>query len=87
MLSLIAAAAELGGLGCVPFMPLVATWFDRLPGILFALPLVAAASLVFGATHHEAPQAIRAAAFQWVGWLGGILGVVLLVVIVLAAIV
>lgn len=87
MLSLITAATELGGPGCMPLAALVATWFDRLPGILFALPLVAAASLVFGATHHEAPQAIRAAAFQWVGWLGGILGVVLLVVIVLAAIV
>ena len=35
------------------FMPPVATFADRVPGFLFGLPLVALASLVFAATHHE----------------------------------
>jgi hypothetical protein len=53
-----------------------------LPGIVFGLPLVLVASLVFAATHHESPEGIRRAALQWVGWLGGILAVVLAVVLV-----
>jgi predicted anti-sigma-YlaC factor YlaD len=35
---------------------------------------------VFAGTHHESPERIRAAAIEWVGWLGGILGAVLLAV-------
>jgi uncharacterized integral membrane protein len=53
-----------------------------LPGLLFGLPLVGVASLVFAATHRESPEGIRRAALQWVGWLGGILGVVLVLVLV-----
>lgn len=56
---------------------------ERVPGILFGLPLVAVASLVFAATRHEDPAAIRRAALQWAGWLCGILGAVLAAVIVL----
>ena len=61
----------------------VATLADRVPGFLFGLPLVALASLVFAATHHEDPAAIRVAAIHWTVWLGGILGVVLALVLLL----
>ena len=60
------------------FMPPVATFADRVPGFLFGLPLVALASLVFAATHHEDPAAIH-----WTVWLGGILGMVLAGVLLL----
>ena len=56
---------------------------DRVPGIFFGLPLVALASLVFAATHHEDPAAIRLATIHWTVWLGGILGMVLAGVLVL----
>jgi hypothetical protein len=56
---------------------------DRVPGVLFGLPLLALASLVFAATHHEDPAAIGYAAVHWAVWLGGILGVVLAVVLLL----
>ena len=61
----------------------LATLADRVPGFLFGLPLVALASLVFSATHHEDPGAIRLAAIHWMVWLGGILGMVLAGVLVL----
>ena len=61
----------------------VATLADRVPGFLFGLPLVALASLVFAATHHEDPAAIRFAAIHWTVWLGGILGMVLAGVLLL----
>jgi hypothetical protein len=61
----------------------VATLADRVPGFLFGLPLVALASLVFAATHHEDPAAIRVAAIHWTVWLGGILGMVLAGVLLL----
>lgn len=61
----------------------VATLADRVPGFLFGLPLVALASLVFAATHHEDPAAIRLATVHWMVWLGGILGVVLAGVLLL----
>lgn len=61
----------------------VATLADRVPGFLFGLPLVALASLVFAATHHEDPAAIRVAAVHWTVWLGGILGMVLAGVLLL----
>jgi len=61
----------------------VATLADRVPGFLYGLPLVALASLVFAATHHEDPAAIRVAAVHWTVWLGGILGMVLAGVLLL----
>lgn len=63
----------------------VASLADRVPGFLFGLPLVALASLVFAATHHEDPGAIRLAAVHWTVWLGGILGMVLAGVLLLGA--
>jgi len=65
-------------------MPL-ALLVEQIPMLLFGLPLVAASSLVFAATHHESPAAIGRAALEWLAWLGGILGVVLLVVLILGA--
>jgi uncharacterized membrane protein YdcZ (DUF606 family) len=63
---------------------LVASIVDRVPGLFFGLPLILVAALVFAATHHEDAGAIRNAALQWVGWLGGILGAVLVVVTILS---
>lgn len=65
------------------FPPLVATFADRVPGIFFGLPLLALASLIFAATHHEDPAAIGLATVHWTVWLGGILGLVLAVVLLL----
>ena len=62
-----------------PFL-LALTLFDRVPGLVYGLPLVAAAAVVFAATHHEDPAAIRRATLEWLGWLGGILGGVLVAV-------
>ena len=53
------------------------------PGVALGVPLLLAASLVFAATHHESPAAIGRATLQWIAWLGGILGGVLVVVTVL----
>jgi len=64
-------------------VPLVASFADRVPGIFFGLPLLALASLIFAATHHEDPAAIGLATVHWTVWLGGILGVVLAVVLLL----
>ena len=50
--------------------------------IFFSLPLIAAASVVFAATHLESPPAIWRASAEWVMWLAGILGGVLLVVFI-----
>jgi hypothetical protein len=47
---------------------------------VFGLPLAVAAALVFAATHHEDPAAIRRATIEWIGWLFGILGGVLVAV-------
>lgn len=63
--------------------PLLASFADRVPGIFFGLPLLALASLIFAATHHEDPAAIGMATVHWTVWLGGILGVVLAVVLLL----
>jgi hypothetical protein len=63
--------------------PLLASLAGRVPGIFFGLPLVALASLIFAATHHEDPAAIRLATVHWAVWLGGMLGVVLAVVLLL----
>jgi hypothetical protein len=68
------------------FAPLLASFADRVPGIFFGLPLLALASLIFAATHHEDPAAIRMATIHWTVWLGGILGVVLAAVLLLGSI-
>jgi hypothetical protein len=62
---------------------LVASFADRVPGLFFGLPLLALASLIFAATHHEDPAAIGLATVHWTVWLGGILGLVLAVVLLL----
>jgi len=64
-------------------LPMVATFADRVPGIFFGLPLLALASLIFAATHHEDPAAIGLATVHWTVWLGGILGLVLAAVLLL----
>ena len=63
---------------------LLAHALDRVPGLALGLPLILVASLVYAATRHEDPAAIRRAALEWVGWLGGVLGVVLAAVGLLA---
>lgn len=71
-------------LATIPVFPvLVAALVDSVPGIFFGLPLVALASLVFAATHHEDPAAIGLATVHWTVWLGGILGTVLAAVLLL----
>jgi hypothetical protein len=82
MLPTCLAASLLGSLA----MPLVASFADRVPGIFFGLPLLALASLIFAATHHEDPAAIGLATVHWTVWLGGILGVVLAAVLLLGLI-
>ncbi len=68
----------------IPIAPILfAALVDRVPGIFFGLPLVALASLVFAATHHEDPAEIRFATVHWAVWLGGILGLVLAAVLLL----
>ncbi len=59
---------------------LALTLLDRVPGLVYGLPLVVVAAVVFAATHHEDPAAIRWATLEWIGWLGGILGGVLVAV-------
>ena len=65
----------------IPLAALVAvTFLDHVPGVVYGLPLVLVAAIVFAATHHEDPDAIKWATLEWVGWLGGILGGVLVAV-------
>lgn len=73
------AAAAFGFPGTV----MLASLAGRVPGIIFGLPLVALASLIFAATHHENPADIRLAAVHWTVWLGGMLGIVLAFVLLL----
>jgi hypothetical protein len=67
----------------LPFALLIAQLADKVPGILFGLPLLALASLIFAATHHEDPAAIGLATVHWTVWLGGVLGLVLAAVLLL----
>ncbi|RLS34128.1 MAG: hypothetical protein DWH79_05215 [Planctomycetota bacterium] len=84
-IALLAVALPLEALLASSFFApaLLATLADKAPGFLFGLPLVALASLVFAATHHEDPAEIRIAAIHWTVWLGGILGMVLAGVLLL----
>jgi len=66
-----------------PLPLLFAQFADKVPGVFFGLPLLALASLIFAATHHEDPAAIGLATVHWAVWLGGILGVVLAAVLLL----
>jgi hypothetical protein len=66
-----------------PLPLLFAQLADKVPGVFFGLPLLALASLIFAATHHEDPAAIGYATVHWAVWLGGILGAVLAVVLLL----
>lgn len=66
-----------------PLPLLFAQLADKVPGVFFGLPLLALASLIFAATHHEDPAAIGLATVHWAVWLGGILGVVLAAVLLL----
>jgi hypothetical protein len=67
-----------------PVFPLLlAALADSVPGVFFGLPLLALASLIFAATHHEDPAAIGLATVHWAVWLGGILGLVLAAVLLL----
>ncbi len=52
--------------------------------LFFSLPLIAAASVIFAATHHESPPVIWRATAEWALWLIGILGAVLLVVFIIS---
>jgi hypothetical protein len=64
-----------------PLAALIAvTLLDRVPGVVYGLPLVLVAAIVFAATHHEDSTAIKRATLEWIGWLGGILGGVLVAV-------
>ncbi len=63
-----------------PAALLALAFLDRVPGLVYGLPLVLAAAVVFAATHHEDPAAIRRATLEWIGWLFGILGGVLVAV-------
>jgi len=64
--------------GIAPLLAL--SFLDRVPGLVFGLPLAVVAAIVFAATHHEDPAAIRRATIEWIGWLFGILGGVLVAV-------
>ena len=63
---------------------LIAHALDRVPGVVLGIPLILVASLVFAATRHEDPAAIRRVTFEWVAWLMGVLGAVLVAVVLLA---
>ena len=80
------ALTVMTGMAVSPWLvqaPLLASLAGRVPGIFFGLPLVALASLIFAATHHEDPVQIRLATVHWTVWLGGMLGMVLAVVLLL----
>jgi hypothetical protein len=43
---------------CLAFAPQMASLMEAVPGVFFGLPLMALASFVFAATHHEDDEAI-----------------------------
>ena len=61
-----------------------ALFLENIPMLFFSLPLIAAASVVFAATHHESPPVIWRATAEWAMWLFGILGAVLLAVFIVS---
>ena len=65
-------------------MIVFALFLENVPMLFFSLPLIAAASVVFSATHHESPPAIWRGTVEWMIWLVGILGTVLLAVFILS---
>jgi hypothetical protein len=69
--------------GCVIVGLFALGLVERLPSLLLGLPLIVLASLVFAATRHELPAAIRRATLEWIAWLGGVLGLVLAAVALL----
>lgn len=70
-------------MGLVTFGLFALGLLERLPSLLLGLPLIVLASLVFAATRHEHPAAIRRATLEWIAWLGGVLGLVLAAVALL----
>ena len=72
-----------GIIGLLTFGQVAIGLLERLPSLLLGLPLIVLASLVFAATRHEHPAAIRRATLEWIAWLGGVLGLVLAAVAVL----
>ena len=52
--------------------------------LLYAIPLIAAISLVYGATRHELPQPILVNAYQTAKWILGFLAVIVGVLIVIS---
>ena len=68
----------------LPVILSLALLVESIPMLLFGLPLVVAASLVFAGTHHESTAAIKWAFLEWAVWLVGILGVVVVVVMLIS---
>lgn len=68
---------------CIGFLPLFSSALEAVPGVFFGMPLLALASFVFAATHHEDEDEIQLATIHWAVWMGGILGLVLAVVLLL----
>ena len=62
----------------------VCAFLENIPILFFSLPLIAAASVIFAATHHESPPVIWRATAEWALWLIGILGAVLLFVFIIS---
>lgn len=73
---------DVGGF-CVGWAPLIASLVEAVPGVFFGLPLLALASFVFAATHHEDAEEIQLATIHWTVWMGGVLGLVLGLVLLL----
>lgn len=65
---------------CFAIISHLATLVDVVPGVFFGLPLLALASFVFAATHHEDDEAITLATIHWAVWIGGVLGLILAIV-------
>lgn len=68
--------------GCAALL-LLGSVVEAVPGVFFGLPLLALASFVFAATHHEDAEQIQLATIHWMVWMAGVLVVVLAVVLLL----